>query len=745
MSYINRRKHTAARQIRLSRSAAFTALALSVPAAALAQEQEPTLPELNITASPDAGYKADAAASTKYTAPLLDTPKSVTVITRDVLQETNATTLKDALRTVPGITFSSGEGGNPEGDRPFLRGYDTQSSTYIDGLRDPGSQSRDMFNVEQIDVVKGPDSAYSGGGAIGGSVGLKSKQARPGNFADVGLGVGTADYKRATVDINRQLADHVAVRLNVMKEDSDIAGRDEVFIDHTGAALSLGIGLGTPTRAGLDIYHYETDDMPDYGVPYNNPYAVTSPDAGFNGNGGPLKVDRDNFYGLKDRDFRKTYVDAATVRIEHDINARWTLSNRTRFSDTLNKYVTTNPGDSRGLNLTDHDVLIGSDAVHPGQIWRSQKSRYSTNEALVNATELTGALETGSIRHSVAVGMEFSSAEVNSRGYNVVGFSAADLFHPDADDPWTGSVTRATAGTKIKTRTQGIYAFDALSLNPQWQLNLGLRWDRFDTKQTPYTTNGTAPNAANYLKSDATFLSYQAGVVFKPTENGSVYLNYATSANPSGISTGDGTDSISATNKDLDPEETRSIELGTKWNVLSDRLSLSAAVFDMKKTNAKVTVATNVMDTVGTQRIKGLELGVAGKLTDKWQVFGGYTYLDSELSDPGPLSADKGNRFPNTPKDSFSLWSTYELLPRLFVGGGANYMSKVYGNTANTKWVPAYWRFDAMVSLDVTKNVSLRLNIQNLTDKTYYDRAYATHMVSVAPGRQATLTANLKF
>jgi catecholate siderophore receptor len=711
----------------------------------MAQQDEPTLPEISVTASPDVGYKADAAASTKFTAPLLDTPKSVTVITSEVLQETNATTLKDALRTVPGITFSSGEGGNPEGDRPFLRGYDTQSSTYIDGLRDPASQSRDLFNVEQIDIVKGPDSAYSGGGAIGGSVGLSSKQARLGNSADVSLGLGTAQYKRATVDLNRQLTDHAAVRLNLMKEKSDIAGRDDVDIDHLGAAASFSVGLGTPTRAGVDIYHYETDDMPDYGIPYNNPYGATSADAVFNGDGGPLHVDRDNFYGLKDRDFRKTRVDAATVRIEHDLAPGWTIRNRTRYSDALNDYVVTNPGDSRGLNLTDHNVMIGSDAVLPGQIWRSQKSRHSTSESLINATELTGVFETGSVKHSLAAGLEFSSAEVDSRGYAVTGFSAADINHPDADDPWTGSVTRATAGSKIKTKTRGIYAFDTLTLTPQWQLNLGVRWDHFDTRQTPYTTDGAAPNAANYLKSDSKFWSYQAGVVFKPVENGSIYLNYATSANPSGISTGDGTDSISATNKDLDPEKTRSIELGTKWNLLDDRLSLSAAVFDMEKTNAKVTVATGVMDTVGTQRIKGVELGVAGKLTSKWQLFGGYTYLDSELSDPGPLSADKGNRFPNTPTDSFSLWTTYEVLPKLFVGGGAYYMSKVYGNTTNTKWVPDYWRFDAMASYEVAKNVNLRLNIQNLTDKTYYDRAYATHMVSVAPGRQATLTVNLKF
>lgn len=752
MAYIKRRKHAPMRQSCLTQTAAFTALALSVPAAALAQDATQTLKEVNVTATAESGYKAEAASSTKYTAPLVDTPKSVTVVTEQVLRETNATTLQEALRTVPGITFGSGEGGNPSGDRPFIRGYDSQSATYIDGLRDPSSQTRDMFNVEQVDVIKGPDSAYSGGGAVGGSINLTSKQARLGNSADIELGLGTADYKRAAVDVNRQIADHVAVRLNVMKEDSDVAGRDEVYKDHLGAALSLGIGLGTPTRIGVDYYHYETDDLPDYGIPYNNPYTATSAaprNVSFNGDGSPLHVDRDNYYGLKDRDFLETRVDSATLRIEHDLNDKWTIRNRTRYTDSLNKYVVTNPGDSNGLNLTNAPITQSGGTVPVGYLWRSPKTRHSTNEGFINATELTGEFETGSIKHNLATGIEFSENEVDSRGYTVTGFSVANIIDPDADDPWTGTVTRANAGTKVKTRTQGAYLFDTMTLTKQWLLNLGARWDHFDTKQTPYNVDGAALTA-NQLnqrgKSDTYFWSWQAGVVFKPAENGSIYLNYATSANPSGITSGDGADNLSAANQNLEPEETRSYELGTKWNLLDNRLSLNAALFDMKKTNAKVTVATNVVDTVGTQRIRGFEVGVAGAITRQWNVSAGYTHLDSELSDPGPnAAADKGNKFPNTPEDSFTLWSTYEVIPKLTVGGGAFYMSKVYGNTANTKWVPSYWRFDAMASYEINKTVSLRLNVQNLFDKTYYDKAYSTHMVSVAPGRQAILTANLKF
>lgn len=763
MAHIKHQKHAVRRQPQLSQSAALTALALALPASTFAQSVQ-TLPEVKVSAEAEGSYKVESAASSKYTAPLVDTPKSITVVTEQVLRETNALTLQDALRTVPGITFGMGEGGNPSGDRPFIRGYDSQSATYIDGLRDPSSQSRDMFNVEQVDVVKGPDSAFSGGGAIGGSINLTSKQAHLGNSADIGLGLGTANYRRATVDVNRQLADTVALRLNVMKEDSDVAGRDEVYNDHLGAALSFNVGIGTPTRIGVDYYHYETDDLPDYGIPYNNPYAATSANAIYNGDGGPLHVDRENFYGLKDRDFRETEVDSGTLRIEHDINDKLTIRNRTRYTRSLNDYVVTNPGDSSGLNVTNGNITVGTGAntttLPAGFLNRSSKNRHSVSEGYVNATELTGEFQTGFIKHNFATGIEFSENEVDSRGYTVtgtningvqyLGASFANIANPDADDAWNGTVTRATAGNKIKTNTQAAYLFDTLTLHKQWLLNVGARWDHFDTKQTPYNVDGAALTA-NQLrqrgKSDTYFWSWQAGLVFKPLENGSIYLNYATSANPSGITTGDGADNISAANQNLEPEETRSYELGTKWNLLDNRLSLSAALFDMKKTNAKVTVATEIMDTVGTQRIKGFELGVAGAITKQWNVSAGYTRLDSELSDPGPTAAatDKGNRFPNTPKDSFTLWSSYELMPKLVLGGGAYYMSKVYGNTANTKWVPSYWRFDAMASYEINKTVSLRLNVQNLFDKTYYDKAYSTHMVSVAPGRQAILTANLKF
>jgi len=746
MAHIRSRKHS-------NSSHLLALVAAALPAAAIAQESETLLPTMTVTAEAEATYKAERAASTKYTAPLVDTPKTVTVITQEVIKETNASSLKEVLRATPGITFGMGEGGTPEGDNPIIRGFSAQANTFVDGLRDPSSQSRNMFAVEQVDVVKGADSAFSGGGAVGGSINLTTKSAKLGDINEASVGVGTDQYLRTTADLNKQLSDTAAIRINLLKESGDVPGRDHVDFDHMGANLSLALGLGTPTRATFGLYHYETDDMPDYGVPYNNPY--TGANARYNGDGSPLKVDRNNFYGLVGRDFLKTNMDSGTVKLEHDINDKWTIRNSLRYSKSLNNYVATNPGDTSGVNVTPSAITVSGISIPSGFLRRTAKSRHSETDGIINATELVGEFHTGSVKHNISTGLELSHLETDNRAYIVTGNSLTSIDNPDPLQAWTGSVVRSNTGTRFNTTTRGLYLFDTMTLNKQWLVNLGARYDWYSTKSETYSTNGFAQGATSgaafvptYLRSDTSFGSYQAGIVYKPLDNGSVYLNYATAANPSGITAGDGADNLTLTNKDLEPEKVKNIELGTKWNVFNNRLSLSAAVFKLDKTNAKVQVDANTYATVGRQETKGYELGFAGNVTDKWQVFGGYTYLDSTLAEVGPLASNqaaKGKQFPNTPKNSFSLWNTYKVLPKLTIGGGANYVSKVYGNTANTKWVPDYWLFNAMASYEFDRSLSVRLNVNNVFDKTYYDRAYTTHMATVGAGRQAVMTLNYKF
>ncbi|WOE80460.1 TonB-dependent siderophore receptor [Pseudomonas protegens] len=706
-------------------------------------------------AQDNTSYQVEKASSQKYTAPLVDTPRSVTVVPQQVLKDTAATSLQDALRTVPGITFGAGEGGNPQGDRPFIRGFDAQGDTYLDGVRDTGGQSREIFDIETIEVSKGPNSAFGGRGSAGGSLNLTSKMPKQQDFLNGGFTYGSDQTRRYTLDVNRQFLEGAAFRLNLMSHEQNVAGRDAVNYDRWGVAPSLTFGLGTPTRVNVSYYHMESNDLPDSGIPYGYGSASATAHGHDKPNDGG---DSNNFYGLKDRDFRKTRADISTVSIEHDLSDSMTLKNTLRHGNTGQDYILTQPDDSK-FNVNRY-----------GTVWRRANSRVSTTETTTNQTDLFGEFHALGFKHNYSTGLEFTGEETRVSSYSVAGNTAqvcnpgntpscTSLGNPNPNDPWTGSITRNYNGTNTKATSRAAYVFDTIELDPQWLLNVGLRYDTFDTVANTNAVPTATVKARSKLKDDSQFWNWQAGLVWKPTDNGSVYASYATSATPAGALVGEGAEgnplAAGASTSDLQPEETVNYELGTKWNVLNDRLSLTAAVFRTEKKNTRVLVDALTYQNAGESRVDGLELGASGKITDKWQVFAGYSYLKSELVDPGltgrngvitaGAASAKGNEMPNTPKNSFSLWSTYAITPKLTVGGGAFYVDEVYGDTGNTVYVPSYTRYDAMASYKLTKNVDLQLNVQNLTDKTYYDKAFAAHFANQAAGRTALMSANFHF
>lgn len=695
-------------------------------------------------------YQVEKASSQKYTAPLVNTPRSVTVVPQQVLKDTAATSLQDALRTVPGITFGAGEGGNPQGDRPFIRGFDAQGDTYLDGVRDTGGQSREIFDIESIEVSKGPNSSFGGRGSAGGSLNLVSKTPKQQDFLNGGFTYGSDQTRRYVLDVNRQFLDSAAFRLNLMSHEQNVAGRDAVNYDRWGVAPSLTFGLGTPTRVNLSYYHMESDDLPDSGIPYG----YSSATATAHGHDKPTDGgDSNNFYGLKDRDFRKTRADISTISIEHDLNDNMTLKNTLRHGNTGQDYILTQPDDSK-LNVNKF-----------GTVWRRANSRVSTTETTTNQTDLFGEFQALGFKHTYSTGLEFTGEETRVSSYTVspnsnptctpgksAGGSCTSLSNPNPDDTWIGTTNRNYYGTNTKATSRAAYVFDTIELDPQWLLNVGLRYDTFDTVANTDTATGRTK-----IKDDSQFWNWQAGLVWKPADNGSIYASYATSASPAGGLVGEGADgnplSAGASVSDLQPEETVNYELGTKWDVFNDRLSLTAAVFRTEKKNTRILVDALTYQNAGESRVDGLELSASGKITDKWQVFAGYSYLKSELVDAGlngrngvvSAGSNKGNEMPNTPKNSFSLWTTYEVLPKLTVGGGAFYVDEVYGDAGNTVYVPSYTRYDAMASYKLSKNVDLQLNVQNLTDKTYYDKAYSAHFANQAAGRTALFTTNFHF
>jgi catecholate siderophore receptor len=717
------------------------------------------------------GQKKIRPQSGKFTKSLLDTPKSVNIITSDALDQQAISSLADAFRTVPGITLESGEGGAPVGDRPRIRGMDSTADIFVDGIRDAGGQSREVFALEQIEIVKGPGSAFTGRGSTGGSVNLVTKVARAGDFKSGSLTLGDDKTRRVTVDLNEEIADGFAVRLNALYNENEVNGRDAVHGDRWGVAASAGLGLNGPSRLTLDYYHLETSELPDYGLPY------VRTTVGGVVYGTLLKGHDDDFYGLVSRDYRDTSADISTLRFQQDLVGTWKFSTAVRYGRTTNDYVVTNPDDSRGN-------------VANGYVFRGSKNRNTLTTTTANANTLTGEFSTGGLKHSVAFGTEWAEEKTHSQGYvvggpgltanaapalvsgafsatnlgcssdtrlgAVYGYNCTTLTNPDPYDPWIGTVARSPNFTQTRVTTKALFAFDTIDFNARWQLNLGLRHDNYVNRFTGGAITATGVNPTVPLTNKSDFWNYQVGLVYKPIEAASLYVSYGSSSNPSGEGAGDSS-AIAGTTVNLDPEQNDSYEIGGKWNTLGGKLNLTAALFRTDKTNARVTDAFGVIDLVGNSRIQGLEFGVGGQVTRAWSVTAGYTYMDSETRDGGktnigttaaPIWVDSpsnGKAFPNTPKHAFSGWTSYRIGQAITVGGGASYMSKRYGNTTNTYSVPDYWRFDAMASWKLNDNVDLQLNLQNLTDERYALKPYTSHMVQIAPGRTALFKVNVKY
>jgi catecholate siderophore receptor len=713
------------------------------------------------------GKRTAEVQTTKITAPLVDTPKAITVIPRKIIEQTAATSLQDILRTSPGITFGAGEGGQPLADRPFIRGQASGNNIFVDGVRDSGGQTREVFNLEQVEVVKGPDSAYSGRGSGGGSINLTSKSPKADDFATGSLGVGTDEYVRATVDLNHKINDSVAVRLNLLGTQGNTPGRKAVDFDRWGVAPSIAYGLNGPTQVVASYYHLEGNNMPDYGLPLFTKVPSQPRDAS-----GILKVDRRSFYGLKSRDYQKTKADIATFSIDHQINENLGVRQVLRYSKSLNDYILTNPGDAGPAQLIN------------GVYWmkRGTKTRWNPTTTLAAVTDLHGKAMTGAIEHSFDVGIELSREKnLNATystfttggsacptGYVWTGTFKANLgdgdctnvFAPNANDPWTGVVNRAPANYNI-SKTAAIYAFDTLKFGDKWLLNLGVRHDNYQSFGHDYTLSQAqgvfTVTGITYRDAEWSFTNYQAGLVYKPTEDSSVYISYGTASTPPGISAGDqnsngnnGTGNLA--NTVLEPEDSESFELGAKVNVFNDALALSAALFKTTRKNAQIQIDAGIYAQVGETQVQGVELGVSGNITPKWQAFGGYTYMDSELVRGAYNGVNQGDPLANTPKNTFSLFTTYRVTRPLSLGGGAYYVSKTFGGNqggagggANGIYLPAYWRYDAFASYTINDKMDLQLNVQNLTDERYFTKTNGTHHADPAPGRQAILTLNVKY
>ena len=480
-----------------------------------------------------------------------------------------------------------------------------------------------------------------------------------------------------------------------------------------GAAPSLTFGLGKPTRATISYYKLKQDNISDYGIPWvpvTNNALVEFRDR-------PAPVPRNTFYGLRDRDFERLNSDLVTFRFEHDFNDGLSLRNQLRFANSSRDSIATPP---RFANNN-------STAIN-----REMRSWQTEDKVWDNQTDFIARFSTGKVEHALVTGMDFTR-ENNTRGTRTAGNMLTTLLNPNPDDVFTGPITISPIVGDVTANSQALYLFDTAKLGEKFELNGGLRWDRFDADGI--TTTGAPVSRVDRM------LSVRAGMVFKPRPEGAIYGSYGTSLNPSleGLS-------YNTANTVIDPEKTYTVEAGSKWGFFNGRVLLSGAIFRVEKLNARtpgVLPGDPPQVLEGKQRVDGAELSLDGNITKAWQVLAGYTLLDTATVDSNN-PAEIGKELVNTPRNSFNVWSTYSLRSGFHFGGGARFVDRRFGNTINTRFVDAYWTFDAMASYPISKHVDLKLNLYNLTDKFYFDRIGGGHIVP-GPGRVAMLSTSFRF
>lgn len=604
-----------------------------------------TLPEVKVTAAREGVYNPQNASSPKYTAPLVDTPQTISIIPKEVYNQQGARTLTDVLKNTPGITFNAGENGFSSSPANFsMRGTDTSGSIYVDGVRDSGNYFRDVFNIESVEVAKGP-AADNGRGGPSGYVNMVSKTPGLETFYSGTTSYSADEYAssgnfRTTFDVNQAIGNSplegTAVRLNALFQEGGVAGRDWAEKNTWGVAPSITIGLGTPTRFTLAYQHVEQNDLPEYGVPVAILPGFRNSASGLSDRGL-----RDKFYGLK-TDYDDVTSDSVLAVIQHDFANGLTLTNQTRFS------------------YTDRDArfTVPTGYVAGTQSVTTQRQGFAReNTSFSNQTNLGYEFETGSLKHTLATGIEYNYENSEADRFNTPAAGNTSVFNPDPDR--SNPQLASTQSSEVSIDTFAAYAYDTVEINSQWQLTGGIRLEHY---RVDLDNKTTAPTTVPGFTKDETTLSGKLGVVYKPQENGSIYGAIGVSSlppasflsNPDISREGDNGfpgAGVGMNSEDAKVQESINYEIGTKWNWFGDRLTTTAAVFRTERHNVAMTGAdisggTAVLQGYGEQIIQGIELGAAGQITEEWSVFGGVLFLDSERKYTDRLDQARQNAKP---------------------------------------------------------------------------------------------------
>lgn len=704
---------------------------------------------LSSNLTPSSGNTLDAGSGmARRPGSVQDTPQVVNVIPQEILKEKNTQTLEQALRSVPGVTLAIGEGGPPNGDQFRIRGVQSKGDIYVDGLRDFGMYTRDSFNFESIQVLKGPSSETFGMGTGGGAINTQTKIARLDNFTNAEVTAGTGSLARTTIDGNYRIGETSAIRLNGMWTDMENPDRDLVESQRWGLAADAGFGIGTNTEFHLSYFHQEDDRVPDYGVPL-----VTIPGVTTGVSKRPVTefgVPRDTFYGFTN-DHDDTSVDAVTARLKHNFSNNLSLNSDMRYTSYDRSFLATKASGCAGTCATE---LLGGNPANAFVNFSGPGAYEMDGWAFQNVTSLLARFNTGMLRHELVVGFDYFKESNHRDGFAsrttaTSGGLTKNLFDPThvgGSDPYIFSSWRDGDSENF-----ALFATDRVWLTREWSVVGGVRWDDFSAETTM---------ATGVTSTDSSMVSPKASIIFEPNKSETYYASWSRALSPNGYYvTGE---SVSAT--DADPEETETFELGGKWSLLNDKLGLTAAIFQVDKDNAiqvdpltGAPVATNYRERGERYRIRGVEFGVTGKLSPLWSIYAGYTYLDAEIlsgSVAGSTAtpANAGNQVWLVPEHSGSIWLTYDAtawLPEVFsrgrlkIASGITASSSIFLDAGNTSEVPSSFTWDGMVSYE-TKDWKLSFNAYNISDELNYEQLWTDRVVP-SMGRHFTVTAGVKF
>lgn len=725
------------------------AISIAVMVPVSAQAKEKVLQEVEVSAEAT-GYQTQILSSPKFTAPLRDTPQSITVIPQKLLEDQTTTTLRDAFRNITGISIIAGEGNPSGGDQLTLRGFAARDDIFVDGMRDLGIYTRDPFNVETIEVIKGPSSSYNGRGSVAGSINQVTKEARLGQFTRGAVTLGDDMTTRLTADVNSQINETTALRFNLLTHRNEINGRDVVENERQGLATSLGFGLGTPTRIMLNGFYTRQDNIPDFGIPNPRNQGNTS---GNIADAPPARTlpsrFHNNFFGALNRDKEEVEVFSLTGRFERDVNENVLVRNQLRYLDASIDRVVSAP----------RFVPTASNFNENSQINRNTKPRDQKDTLFVNQSDVIFKFNDGRFNHALATGIEVSRQTLENRRRldtdsdldQRVSLGNPNPNLPDKVQTFNGQVV------EVDTKSFGVYVADTVELNEQWSMTGAVRWDQVETTAQVNDDVNTMANEAQRVNRKDSEFSYRTGLIYKPAENGSFFVGYGTSFTPvaslgatnSGFfNPAGGGSSLGVTNFNIEPEKTTAIELGTKWDVLNERLSLTAAVFETIKDGVRSDGGTTnaAAGGDGKHRVRGFELGASGRIMPFWEVFAGYTYLDGkilEAADP----RNNGKQTDNTPENTFSLWNNFDVNDRLELGLGTYFVDERTALGAGTNRdiiTPSYLRWDAAAAYKVNQNFTLRVNVNNVTNRRFIETLGNAQSI---PGAERTVlvTGSFKF